>query len=332
MSVNVHIRYLFCSALLILAFGISAAAQTKTCDLLLEVIQSSESEDAKEIQIKEAVASYLDRVTQRNVPAALNAGMPLFAKLASGKYLLTVTKVGHKTTTKSIDLDCSLSNADGVVSEVIMVWKGDPSEFRPMHSGGVTYGIVVDNSGSMRVVLDRVVAVTKEIAEQNPADGEMFLVRFVGRERIGLVKDFTKTKNDIRLAADNFFIEGGQTAMLDGLMFAAKHLVSRNTVRAKVLILISDGHERSSKTKIDDLLKYARENQIRIFVAGVAPENGLKKTLNKLTAGTGGTIFDFSGTTNPKPQVTMGGKRFDILTAMDIRVRVKELSTAMYRQ
>lgn len=99
--------------------------QTKTCDLQLEVIQNPESKEAEEILIKDAVAIFVSKETNKIVKSTLQERMPYFAKLPEEQYRLSVTKEGYKTTSKMVDLDCSLVNNRGVVSEIIFLWKGD---------------------------------------------------------------------------------------------------------------------------------------------------------------------------------------------------------------
>src|SRR5688572_18442359 len=86
---------------------------------------------------------------------------------------------------------------------------------------GVSYGLVVDNSGSFRMLLDRVISVTSDVVEANNADDEAFLVTFVSTDKIVLRQEFTDKKSELHDAAENMFVEGGQTAILDAIKSAA---------------------------------------------------------------------------------------------------------------
>jgi Mg-chelatase subunit ChlD len=158
----------------------------------------------------------------------------------------------------------------------------------------LSYGIVVDNSGSYRTVLDKIVEITKEIAGENGEDDEAFLVRFVSSGKINLLQEFTADSDELLEAADEMFIEGGQTAILDAVMFSAKYL-SENArgepARRKALVLITDGEERQSVTKIEEVLKFLKENQIRVYVLGFSSEKVSTKILDRLTKETGGRTF-----------------------------------------
>ncbi len=158
----------------------------------------------------------------------------------------------------------------------------------------ISYGIVVDNSGSYRTLLGSVIDLSKDIVEENKADDEAFLVRFVGSDRIKILQDFTDSKASLHDAADEMFIEGGLTALLDAVYFSAKYLAenAKNEAnRKKILVLITDGEERKSEIKADELLKYLKEQQIKVYAVALADEKVSQKVLDRLTKETGGKKY-----------------------------------------
>lgn len=158
----------------------------------------------------------------------------------------------------------------------------------------VSYGIIVDNSGSARASLDKIINAAKEIVEANGEQDETFLVRFTSADKIRLIEEFTKDKNVIREAADDLYIDGGLTAIIDAVEFSAKYLsesANKDAGRKKVLILITDGEERGSRIKIEDALKSLKEKDIKVYSIGISDEIVVKKVLDKLTNGTGGKLF-----------------------------------------
>lgn len=184
----------------------------------------------------------------------------------------------------------------------------------------VSYGIVVDNSGSYRAILERIIEITKDIVEANRADDETFLMRFVSTDKIKLLQDFTVSKDEIHAAADEMFVEGGLTAILDAVDFAARHLAEKasseasgETSRRKVLILLTDGDDRQNKAKIEEVLKFLKDNQIRVFVVGISEEKVSGKIIDKLTRET-------------------GGRKFVPKTPAEVAATIKELSAAIRAQ
>jgi VWFA-related protein len=158
----------------------------------------------------------------------------------------------------------------------------------------LSYGIVVDNSGSYRSMMDKIIEITKDIVEENKADDETFLVRFVSTDKIRLLQDFTVSKDAIHAAADETYVEGGLTAILDAVDFAARHLVEKATnepARRKILILLTDGDDRQNKAKIEEVLKFLKDNQIQVFIVAVSEEKVSTKLIDKLTKETGGRKF-----------------------------------------
>jgi VWFA-related protein len=158
----------------------------------------------------------------------------------------------------------------------------------------LSYGIVVDNSGSYRSMMDKIIEITKDIVEENKADDETFLVRFVSTDKIKLLQDFTVSKDAIHAAADEMYVEGGLTAILDAVDFAARHLVekaSSEPARRKILILLTDGDDRQNKAKIEEVLKFLKDNQIQVFIVAVSEEKVSTKLIDKLTRETGGRKF-----------------------------------------
>ena len=177
----------------------------------------------------------------------------------------------------------------------------------------VSYGLVVDNSGSFRMLLDKVITVVSEIVEDNGADDEAFLVTFVDTPKIVLRQEFTYKKAELHDAAQNMFIEGGHTAILDAVKSAADYLIENaqaDKPRTRALVLITDGEDRASGTKAEDLIKILQDQNIRVFVVAIADGKVSTKILDRLTKATGGSVV------TPK-------------TRADLATSAKQVSAAM---
>ncbi|HEV3471266.1 MAG TPA: VWA domain-containing protein [Pyrinomonadaceae bacterium] len=138
----------------------------------------------------------------------------------------------------------------------------------------VSYGLVVDNSGSLHRQIDAVVAAAQSLVRQTRPGDEGFLVRFVGSENIKLFQDFTSDPTELVEALDSMYIEAGQTALTDAVHLAAEHLVKKGAAgpggpRRRVLILISDGDDRASYYRPDDVLRFLREHDVEVFCVGL---------------------------------------------------------------
>jgi len=174
----------------------------------------------------------------------------------------------------------------------------------------ISYGLVVDNSGSMKTQLEKVIDATRTIIEQNKPGDETFLERFVSSDEIAILQDFTANKEDLIDAMDKMHTEGGQTAILDAVYLAAEHVGKHkkgdplNDKRRRALILVTDGEDRSSFYKQAELFEFLRENDVQIYIIGfvneLESEGGLIRKsakdksvnlLNKLATETGGRAF-----------------------------------------
>lgn len=158
----------------------------------------------------------------------------------------------------------------------------------------VSYGIVVDNSGSYRMIMDKVVELVKDIVEENKEGDETFLVSFVSTDKIKTQQDFTGRKGDIHDAADQMYIEGGLTAIVDALHYSAKYLVKNANSepgRRKILILVTDGEERKSRAKYEELAAFLKDEKISVYAVGLADGKVFTNLLDRVTKETGGKLY-----------------------------------------
>ncbi|HEV2800611.1 MAG TPA: VWA domain-containing protein [Pyrinomonadaceae bacterium] len=174
----------------------------------------------------------------------------------------------------------------------------------------ISYGLVVDNSGSMKTQLDKVIDATRIIIDQNKPGDETFLERFVGSDEISILQDFTANKEDLFDAMDKMHTEGGQTAVLDAVYLAAEHVGKHkkgdplSDKRRRALILVTDGEDRSSFYNQAKLFEFLRENDVQIYIIGFvneleaeggiirkSPKEKAVNLLNKLATETGGRAF-----------------------------------------
>ncbi len=142
------------------------------------------------------------------------------------------------------------------------------------------YAIVVDNSGSMRSQIEKVIEAGKIMVNTNrPADATE-IVRFVSSDKIEVKQDFTSNKDDLKYALDNMNIEGGQTAIIDAVYLAVqsideyKKTQKSDDHRRKALILVSDGEDRSSFYNMEQLFELLKESEVQIYVIGFTDELG----------------------------------------------------------
>lgn len=115
-------------------FFINAQAQTKTCDLQLEVLGSN-SNDSNKVRVDGVKATIirLDKNKRKNAESL--SKQPFFASLeeysddlSQATYRIAVKKDGFKTTYKSFRLDCSKANEKNLLTETIFLLEGNSKE------------------------------------------------------------------------------------------------------------------------------------------------------------------------------------------------------------
>ena len=184
----------------------------------------------------------------------------------------------------------------------------------------ISYGLAVDTSGSLRSQLQSVIDAGKTIIDSNKRGDETFLVRFISSDKIETVQDFTDNKEALMDGLDSFYVEGGQTAIIDAVYLSAEHVSeyrkgNDSDRRRRALIVITDGEDRNSFYKQEQLFARLREEDVQIFVIGFvseldkeaglirkSPRDKAVNLINRLASETGGRAF-FPESTSQLPEI-----------------------------
>ena len=173
----------------------------------------------------------------------------------------------------------------------------------------VSYGLAIDTSGSLRSQLAQVIEAGKVIINSNKPGDETFLVRFISSDKIEQVLDFTSSIDDLIDSLDTFYTEGGQTAIVDAVYVSSEHVAqykkgNDNDRRRRALIVVTDGEDRGSQYKQEELFERLREEDVQIYVIGFineldkeggfirkSPRDKAVNLINSLAKETGGRAF-----------------------------------------
>lgn len=141
----------------------------------------------------------------------------------------------------------------------------------------VSYGLLIDSSGSLRQQFPKIIGAGKLIVSGGGPSDEGFLVRFISGDKINLVHDFTADKAVLLDRIGSFETEGGQTAVIDALYQSAVHLAKHKpeedvTRQRRALILVSDGEERGSRMRQEELIEFLRKSDIQVFIIGLVKD------------------------------------------------------------
>jgi len=171
----------------------------------------------------------------------------------------------------------------------------------------ITYGLVMDMSGSLRRQFSDVIEAGRAIVGSNKPHDQTFIVRFASSDKVEMAQEMTSDKDVLSRALGTLFVRPGQTAVIDGLCLAADYAIKHRragTGNRLALVLISDGEDRASYYTESDLFKLLDKGDLQVFVIGLVGELDDEKAiirksprskaidfLTKLARATGGRAF-----------------------------------------
>lgn len=161
----------------------------------------------------------------------------------------------------------------------------------------VSWGLVLDRSGSMIGMMDEVYNAALHSVEAGTPEDETFILAF--DDRIELVRPFT-TDHLSLVNAIRQISAGGTTALYDAVREGLQEL-RRGRHQKKVLIVITDGEDNASRIRFEDLLEKARRSEAQVYTIGMFSGMGLdfldssdawiKRQLESLAEETGGLAY-----------------------------------------
>lgn len=188
----------------------------------------------------------------------------------------------------------------------------------------IAYGVLLDNTGTLRPQLGDVKSVGKiivrQINSQGVATAFSFSTQVIKKQQIAgpiIGIEWSNDLNRFDRYIDSLTTTAGQTALLDAIRFSAETInlkanVEKDNFSEKVLVIITDGEDRISKSKPKELIAFLSENHIKVYAVGLverlstdggymgpSPQTKSKDFLKKITEETGGRVVF------PKPNQTI---------------------------
>src|SRR4029079_16239087 len=101
-----------------------------------------------------------------------------------------------------------------------------------------------------------------------------FLIRFISSDKIETVQDVTDDKQLLRDGLESLYVEQGQTAVIDAVYLSAEKLIAQksDTLHRRALIVITDGEDRNSFYKQEQLFTLLGKSDVQIYVVGLTEE------------------------------------------------------------
>jgi len=169
----------------------------------------------------------------------------------------------------------------------------------------ISYALFVDDSGSMRSQFNQVVGIGKAVVQQIHQHGPVSIFDFTsqgsGRGTNVVVQPRLERSQDLRLlerTIDDLYLIGGQTTLRDAIEVIADSFAPEATggvASERVIILVTDGEDRTSKMSEKQLIQKLKDSHIRVYAVGLVEELGGKRSkavnfLTKLSKETGGRV------------------------------------------
>lgn len=167
--------------------------------------------------------------------------------------------------------------------------------------------LAIDSSGSLRSLYATVLESARVIIINRRPEDEIFLERFISSDKIETMQEFTRDGNVLLAGINKYYIEGGQSAIIDALYLGAGTFAKfkkTNGDRRRVIVIITDGEDRSSFYKQEQLINYLYQTDVQVFALGFVIELGkigpgmrpgsrdrAEKLLKTVTSETGGRVF-----------------------------------------
>jgi Ca-activated chloride channel homolog len=156
----------------------------------------------------------------------------------------------------------------------------------------VSLGLLIDNSGSMRLLRSKVEAAAVALARASNPQDEIFVLNFNDKARLDV--PFTSRVADLEAGIGRVDSIGG-TAMWDAIDQAQSYLSEHGTRERRVLLVITDGIDNASVATRDQIEKQAEQRDTVIFAVGLFGDQGRIKQgrheLDRLADRTGGIAY-----------------------------------------
>ncbi len=158
----------------------------------------------------------------------------------------------------------------------------------------ISLGVIVDNSGSMRLRRNKVETAALQLVKASNRQDEVFVVNF--NDDAFLDVDFTGDVKKMQDGLTRIDARGG-TAMYDAISMSIDHVKAKGKRDKKVLMLITDGADTASKTSLEKLISQSHTTDAVIHAIALLDEEipreakKAKRALETITKATGGLCF-----------------------------------------
>jgi VWFA-related protein len=154
----------------------------------------------------------------------------------------------------------------------------------------LTIALLIDTSGSVKSQLSFEKETAAEFFREVLRKSKDLALIIQFDSEVNLVQDFTDD-TDRLISSLNTLEAGNSTALYDAIFLAAEEKLKNETGR-KVIVVITDGEDTSSRLKDKAAIEAAQKNDVLIYGMGVRSEMGTNfGVLKRFAEETGGIFF-----------------------------------------
>jgi VWFA-related protein len=178
---------------------------------------------------------------------------------------------------------------DNGVEQTIKNFTPDPSPARIV--------LLVDNSLTLRADIDKLERASREFAYEIYEGDQLLIIGY--DEEAEIVADWTDNAKAIEASLKSFR-KKGQPHLFDALSAVVDQALRPLSGQKRVIVVISDGLDRGSKTTFENILTELQANDITVYTIQIQDRTRgairrdvpkPRQVIDKLVEGTGGLIF-----------------------------------------
>ncbi|HET6891144.1 MAG TPA: VWA domain-containing protein [Pyrinomonadaceae bacterium] len=184
---------------------------------------------------------------------------------------------------------------DNGVEQTIKNFTPDPSPARIV--------LLVDNSLTLRADIDKLEHAAREFVYEIYEGDQLLIIGY--DEEAEIVADWTDNAKTIEAALKGFR-KKGQPHLFDALSAVVDQALQPLSGQKRVIVVISDGLDRGSKTPFEKILAELQANDITVYTIQIQDRTRgairrdvpkPRQVIDKLVEGTGGLIFPIDAPT-----------------------------------
>ncbi|MCU1238356.1 MAG: hypothetical protein JWP63_6323 [Candidatus Solibacter sp.] len=196
------------------------------------------------------------------VIALLVALLVLTAALAAAQFKSTATLVIAPT----VVIDAKGKYIDGLEARDFVLYdNGVPQPVQVDESfSPISLVVAIQASASAAAVLDKLGTSGILFADLLAGDrGETAVVTFT--DDVVIARDFTANSDQLKSTLGGLHVQGTKAVTLDAILQSFRMLASRRSDRRKILLVVAEKRDRSSKAKLDAVVQAAERQNVLVY-------------------------------------------------------------------